>query len=679
LYGTEYLVKYNFQKGYSYSFTFTLEAGTNASITGFPTLYFGLTNSSSLGTDCSGPEAPINITGDNQLVSASVPIPAFTGTSSMNTTVAVNMNSLSAPYQFLNISTLLPGTGNDGLCQVYIKNLTIVATSTTTPPSCSLAAPTGETTQNGGTLITWNPVSGAASYNIAVTIPGSPTPEILTSTTNSVYVCNGVSGDPITYTVQSVCSGGVAGGKSGTYVANYTAQPALTAPTNVSFNPAPPYTVSWSPVAGATGYWYQTTHSAPVFVSGTSITDPNAELSFGQTYQVTVSATNGCSTVASGSITAVMPAACTLSPPTNLTTSNNGTVLNWGAVSGASSYEIVVTDDNSGTPDVSTLTSSTNSVSFCPAANGDNVSFTVQSRCAGGAAGVASGAYSYTYTAVPIPAPMNLAFNSAPPYTVSWTAVTGATGYYYMTGNSSPVLVSGTSISDPNAELSLGVSTTVQVAAVTPCGTGPYTTPLPVTIPICNAPSVAVVEGTYVILYSVSGASSYNIGFENSNHTLVYQVDNIPTSTATSGYNVPGVPSGQYYVVGQTNCSNGLTSAWGPAYDNALTYVSTRGTLDSSGLGTLVNISSGDSSSVFSIYPNPARSEVNIVYGTTQTGPADISIISEFGNTIVHKLVTTVAGQNNYILALGNLANGVYIVKITDGKSIRFQKLIVAK
>jgi hypothetical protein len=677
VYGTEYLIKYNFQKGYNYTFTFTLEAGTNASITGFPTLYLGLTNTSSLGTDCLGPEAPVNIQGDNQLVTGSVPIPAFTGTSAMNVSQQVNFNNLSQPYQFLQISDVLPGTGNDGTCQVYIKNLTIIATSANPPPSCSLGAPGGLEALYGGSTLSWNAVSGAASYKIAVT-DGSNVYN-LTSTTNTVNFCSATSGDHCSFTVQPVCSNGAAGTKSG--ASAFTFAPAsLPAPTNVSFNSAPPFTVSWSAVTGATGYWYQTSNSAPVFVSGTSITDPDAELSYGQTYQIKVASTNGCTTSAySTPIQAVMPPSCTAPAPTSLTTSNNGSVLNWNAVSGAASYEIVVTDVNNGTPDVSTLTSTTNSVSFCPAANGDNVSFTVQSVCGIGSFGVTSSAYSYTYTA-PALTPPTVTFNPNYPYTVSWTAVAGATGYWYQTSNSAPVFVSGTSITDPDAELSNGQTYQVSVAATNGCATGSYSSPLQVVMPAyCAAPTVAVVEGTYILLYAVSGAATYNLAFENSSGQIVQQINNIPTSITTSGYEVTGVPSGYYYVIAQTNCTSGSTGPWGAPFDNSLQYVSFVTPLESRTSGVSIPANSGDSTIALSVYPNPSRSQANVIYNTPVTGKADLTVITEFGNTVIHKAISTVAGQNSYTLDISQLANGVYFLKLTDGKNIRYQKLVVAK
>jgi hypothetical protein len=61
------------------------------------------------------------------------------------------------------------------------------------------------------------------------------------------------------------------------------------------------------------------------------------------------------------------------------------------------------------------------------------------------------------------------------------------------------------------------------------------------------------------------------------------------------------------------------------------------------------------------------------------TGPVDLTVTTEFGNTVIHKAISTAAGQNSYALDIGQLANGIYFIRLTDGKNIRYQKLVVAK
>jgi hypothetical protein len=330
---------------------------------------------------------------------------------------------------------------------------------------------------------------------------------------------------------------------------------------------------------------------------------------------------------------------------------------------------------------VSNLTSTGTTVNFCPKASGDNVSFTVQGVCNGGSGGLISSPYSYTYSNT-LAAPTGVSFSNVSPFTVSWNAVPGAAFYWYEVQGAAPVVVNGTSVSDPSAELSYNESYEVSVAAANSCTTGPYSTPIPAVMPVsCSspAPTVAVVEGTFVILYSVSGAASYNVGFENSSGVVVYQVNNIGSVITTSGYNFTGVPAGSYYVVAQTNCTNGASSAWGSPYDNALTYVSFKTRVDSMKLSALAADGSTLGSPDLLAYPNPKHSQVNLIYTAQGSGSADVTITSEFGNTVFHKQVSTIAGQNNYSLNIGELASGIYILRITDSKTLRYQKLLITK
>jgi hypothetical protein len=379
-------------------------------------------------------------------------------------------------------------------------------------------------------------------------------------------------------------------------------------------------------------------------------------------------------------ITKTVPS-CTLPGPTGLGTANNGTTLTWGAVSGAASYKIAVNDNGT----IHNLTSTTNSVGYCASANGDNVSFTVQSVCSGGLAGGTSSPHAFTYNNV-LATATGLAFSPVYPFIVYWNAVSGATGYWYEASSGSPISVSGTSVSDPDAELSYGNTYSVKVEAYNACATGSYCTPIQAVMPPANppcstAPTVATVEGgTYVVLYAVSGAASYNVGFVNSAGILVYQVDNIGSVITTSGYNCTGVPAGSYYIIAQTNCTGEGSSNWGSRYFGGLQTVSSIiRPLDSTAFRSALISNPADGTISMTVYPNPSRSQANIIYNTSVTGPADISVTTEFGNTVIHQAVSTVAGQNNYALDIGQLASGVYIVRLTDGKNIRYQKLVVAK
>lgn len=773
LYGGQYNIKYPFKFGFSYSFTFTMECSTNASVTGVPTVYFGLTNSLNISSLCAPTTGVSRQPGDNANFSSSFQTSVTNGSSNMYTVGPQLFQSLDNNYAYLAVSCLLPGNANDGHTPVYIKNIKIVempetygisptstniqcgvqatqvfsavntfggtrgvtgyvwslganngwlyngspapasvvtgvnsisltsngGTSAPNPITLSIngitakvspavatvnfcpcfSGTTGLTTINDESTLSWNAQTGAATYNISVQdiSGGSTYTTNLTSNSTNIGFCPRAVGDNVSFSVQPVCSSGGTGSFSAPYSYIY-APTALPAPTNVTFTPTSPYTVAWSAVPGATAYYYETNINSPVYVNGTSVSDPDAELSNGQTYQVSVQATNGCvSSPYSTPIQAVMPPLCP-APITGLTALNNQSTISWDAQAGTTSYNISIQDVSGGSTYTTNLTSNTNSIGFCPRAIGDNVSVSVQPVCSSGISGSFSSAYSYTYAPTPLPAPSNVTFTSTPPYTVAWNAVPGATGYYYVTNANSPVPVSGTSISDPDAELSNGQTYQVSVQATNGCINSPFSTPIQAVMPpVCSAPTVSYVQnGTYVILYPVPNALSYNVGFENTSGTIVYEVTNIGSVITSQGFQCTGVPHGSFYIVAQANCS-GITSPWGSPYFGGLQTTSTVTQLN--GVASALNVGNDPDSSGISIYPNPASSQIKVSYNAVQSGLSDITVMTELGVTVIHKTFGATAGSNSQSLNIGQIANGIYILKIMDGKNIHVKKLIIQK
>ena len=80
-----------------------------------------------------------------------------------------------------------------------------------------------------------------------------------------------------------------------------------------------------------------------------------------------------------------------------------------------------------------------------------------------------------------------------------------------------------------------------------------------------------------------------------------------------------------------------------------------------------------------SVFPNPATSQINILYNTQNNGEADIVILSELGSQLIRKTVGTTAGKNNFSFNIGQLSNGVYFVKLIDGKNMYIKKLVVQR
>ena len=80
-----------------------------------------------------------------------------------------------------------------------------------------------------------------------------------------------------------------------------------------------------------------------------------------------------------------------------------------------------------------------------------------------------------------------------------------------------------------------------------------------------------------------------------------------------------------------------------------------------------------------SIAPVPATSQFNIIYKTLQSGNAVIIILDELGNQVMQKTTPVAVGKNNFNMNIGQLPNGIYFVKLSDGKNIFVKKLVVQK
>jgi len=82
-----------------------------------------------------------------------------------------------------------------------------------------------------------------------------------------------------------------------------------------------------------------------------------------------------------------------------------------------------------------------------------------------------------------------------------------------------------------------------------------------------------------------------------------------------------------------------------------------------------------DKNSFFSIYPNPAKDKINIVFNEIPTADFEIQLLDVMGKLIKNQFVIR---QKQSILDISNLNNGVYIIKINSkdawSKSIKIIK-----
>jgi parallel beta-helix repeat protein len=195
----------------------------------------------------------------------------------------------------------------------------------------------------------------------------------------------------------------------------------------------------------------------------------------------------------------------------------------------------------------------------------------------------------------------------------------------------------------------------------------------------CNIPYISTVKplggGSVNVTWDgVSGAASYNIKFVNGAYTKEFS-NYVPAGSSPYSFNFSGLPASNYVISIQANCSSGQISAWG-SYFSSVQINSVGGSISDVASKDTITVDKGD---VFTLYPVPSSSQVNIFYDAEQSGKADIIIMNELGSTLIRRTVGVTAGQNNYPINVSQFANGVYIVKLIAGNYIHVQKLVVRK
>ena len=220
--------------------------------------------------------------------------------------------------------------------------------------------------------------------------------------------------------------------------------------------------IAWSAVSGASGYYVYRDGSQVGSPSGTSYSD---NLSDTATHSYTVKAWNSCGTGgASGSASGY--AKQTPTTPSGLSASQGtycGYVyIAWSAVSGASGYYVYRDGSQVGSPSGTSYSDNLSDTA--------THSYTVTAWNSCGTSGASGSASGYAKQTPTTPSGLSASQGTYCGYVyITWSAVSGASGYYVYRDGSQVGSPSGTSYSD---NLSDTVSHSYTVKAWNSCGTG---------------------------------------------------------------------------------------------------------------------------------------------------------------------------------------------------------------
>jgi O-glycosyl hydrolase/fibronectin type 3 domain-containing protein len=527
----------------------------------------------------SAPGVVTTIAGDGKVtiswvaVSGAATYNLYYATGATVTASGIKVSGVTSPYvqtgltngqQYAIAITAVNSAGESGLSPVQ--------TATPQPPAPGIPAISAATAGNASVTVTWVAAAGAQSYNLyyqAGTSVVAATATKIQNATSGQVVSALTNGSTYAFAVSAVNGGGESG-----LSAVQTAVPVPPVPDVPVISGASAgtgsVTVTWNTTAGVSYNLYYQQGNAVVksaasknanATSGQAVTG----LSSGVQYAFAVSAVNlggesGLSAVQTATPLPPPPAAPTIS---SVIAANASVTVSWGAVSGASSYNIYY---QSGTTVTITtaikMSGATSGQSVTGLTNGTQYAFALTAVNAGGESGL--GAVQTATPVLPVPSAPVISSVTAgnASVTVSWGAVSGASSYnlYYQSGTTVAIAtatkMSGATSGAAVTGLTNGTQYAFAVTAVTSGNESSLSavqtaTPLP---PIPSAPVISgVAAGSASATVSwgaVSGASAYNLYYQAGTTVAIGTATKI--TGATSGQTISGLANGTQYAFAVT-------------------------------------------------------------------------------------------------------------------------------
>ena len=345
-----------------------------------------------------------------------------------------------------------------------VFSFTVAATVACPTAAPTLLKPANNTTVDTPVSFDWSDVSGATYYRLYASINGA-TAAILAVTRDSHYDANLPAGASVDWWAEAAADNctSVASAKSHFNVTSAAVcpsspgSPTLVSPANGSTGLTSPVTFQWTAVSGATGYvvWgtQSTTNTSDRFTIGktTSTTLTATVPQGGLAWYVEADFGNCPTSTFSKAFTFSVStgAACSTTPPTLVAPANGATGLSspvtfqWTAVTGATGYKLYIAAGN-GSGDLAGTTTATSLTTLVP---GGTLTWLVVTTFAGcpdiisAKSTFTSGTQTTCGATATLTSPADGSTVTSP-VTLSWSAVTGASGYrlWISVYGSSPLL-----------------------------------------------------------------------------------------------------------------------------------------------------------------------------------------------------------------------------------------------
>jgi Pregnancy-associated plasma protein-A/Secretion system C-terminal sorting domain/Fibronectin type III domain/Bacterial pre-peptidase C-terminal domain len=382
--------------------------------------------------------------------------------------------------------------------------------------------------------------------------------------------------------------------------------------------------------------------------------------------------------------------------------------LNWGAVSGAVSYAIRYRAVGAAT--WINGTSATNSLAISGLSEVTNYEFQVQTICASLSSAFSASANFTTLSSVATCGAVSGLAASAitsSSATLAWTAVSGATSYnvqYRIVG--AATWTSTTSAINSKAISGLAASSNYEFQVQSVCtgassafsASANFTTSAIVvtctdvyesnnnsnsskTIAVNTDITAVIGTSSDVDWFKFSTVSpntnvkvslsnlpaDYDIKMYNSSKTLLYTSQNSGTTAESITRN--SATAGTFYlkVYGYSSAFN-ASSCYLLRVNASSTTFRIINEIDNSGKVSTDGIS---------LYPNPVRESLNILYTADAEANSTVQVTDQLGRVVIEKRQDLSAGENKFAIDVHSLAKGIYFVSMTVAGEFSVQKFVV--
>lgn len=295
--------------------------------------------------------------------------------------------------------------------------------------------------------------------------------------------------------------------------------------------------------------------------------------------------------------------------------------------------------------------------------------------------------------------------------TISWTAVSGATGYvlqYRPASSTVWTTVNVTTTSYAITGLTAGTAYNVQVQSVCTAGSGSFsainftttsaTTSCTDTYESNNSSGTAKTIPVNTNITARIGTSTDTDWFRFSNtssaRNIRIDLTNLPADYDVRLYN----PSGTQVAISQNGSTTSeaivynttTTGTWRiqvygyqGAFNASLCYT-LRASISASTFRESEDVPAADISSasqdsdvlIANVFPNPTNGKLNVILEASEAQNTQLSIRDITGRTALQQNVACVSGSNTFILDMESLPNGYYLLVIDNGNTSSTMRVV---